>query len=287
MAPSVMLFAWTVPAYNPNSPVDHTWVTTYDNRVHPYPTDADVIAAGEYYWYCWGSFHPTGGTPVDPTGFIGQQAGDLNLAKCLVLPNADSNVVAAARGTIFVYGVDGVCHQLANQVLYATSSGGVRPLTVHNARGYLLSSFIYGTYGLQPAAWASKIASCSATSLVAQRRGPGEVKMASEQGALPEPDEFERRAIELLGAKDPALLSNLLHLRADVNRFAARAWPGTGQPSAEALNARNQHMFDEAAKLLGPEHFRALFGIEPGTKVDLVDPNVANSAGEIPPPKAR
>ena len=27
-----------------------------------------------------------------------------------------------ARGTIFTYGVDGVCHQLANQAHYATST---------------------------------------------------------------------------------------------------------------------------------------------------------------------
>ena len=287
MAPSVTLFAWTVPAYNPNSPVDHTWITSYDNRVHPYPVIADVVAAGQYFWYCWGSFHPTGGTPVDPTGYIGQQAGDLALAKCLVLPNADSNSVAAARGTIFVYGVDGVCHQLANQVLYSTAGGGISPLTVRKARGYILSNFIYGTYGLQHTAWASKIASCSSTKLVARRTGPGGVTMAEERGVTPEPDEFERRASELLGAKDPALLSNLLRLRADVHRFTAQAWPGTGQPSAEALNARNQHMFDEAAKLLGRENFVALFGIEPGTKVDLVEPEIANSSGEIPPPKAR
>jgi hypothetical protein len=204
-----------------------------------------------------------------------------------VLPNADSNVVAAARGTIFVYGVDGVCHQLANQVLYSTSIGGVPPLTVRNARGYILSSFIYGTYGLQHTAWASKIASCSSTRLMARQGSPGGVTMADERGVAPAPDEFERRAVDLLGAKDPALLTNLLRLRADVHRFSAQAWPGTGQPSAEALNARNQHMFDEAAKLLGPDNFRALFGIEPGTKVDLVEPEIANRAGEIPPPKAR
>ena len=69
----------------------------------------------------------------------------------------DSRSAPAARGTIYVYGVDGVCHQLANQVLYATS--GTR-LTVNKARGYFFSTYLYGTYGLQHAAWASKIASC-------------------------------------------------------------------------------------------------------------------------------
>ena len=64
------------------------------------------------------------------------------LAKCLVAPNANSQTVAAARGTIFTYGIDGVCHQLANQVLYATGIGAVAPLTVRNARGYIASTFL-------------------------------------------------------------------------------------------------------------------------------------------------
>jgi hypothetical protein len=35
---------------------------------------------------------------------------------------------SAEGGTIFTCGVDGVCHQLANQALYATSIGGAAPL---------------------------------------------------------------------------------------------------------------------------------------------------------------
>jgi hypothetical protein len=115
MAPNRTLFAWVVPAFTTGSTVDHIWVTTYDNRTNPYANDQQVAAAGEFYWYCWGSFHATGGTPVNPSGFLGTQVGDLAIAQCLVLPNADSQRVAAARGTIFTYGIDGVCHQLANQ----------------------------------------------------------------------------------------------------------------------------------------------------------------------------
>lgn len=46
----VLLYAWTVPAFTSGSPVDHTWVTTYDNRVTPYPNDAAVAAAHQSYW---------------------------------------------------------------------------------------------------------------------------------------------------------------------------------------------------------------------------------------------
>jgi hypothetical protein len=91
----VLFYAWTVPAFVSGSPVDHTWVTTYDNRVNAYQNDAAVIAAHQFYWYCWGSFHPKGGTPSIPDGFIGSQTGNLALAQCLVQVNADSRTVPA------------------------------------------------------------------------------------------------------------------------------------------------------------------------------------------------
>jgi hypothetical protein len=278
----VLFYAWTVPAFVSGSPVDHTWVTTYDNRVTPYPNDAAVIAAHQSYWYCWGSFHPKGGTPSIPDGFIGSQTGNLALAQCLVQVNADSRTVPAARGTIFTYGVDGVCHQLANQVLYATGTSTVPQLTVRMARGYIASTFIYGTYGLQHAAWASKIAACSGTTLTPS----GVATMTGGAGGPGGPDDFEARASEVLGS-DNTKLRDLLRLRGSVLQFAAQAWPGTGPPSAEALNARNQHMLDEAARLLRPDEFERIFGYSPGQKVDLVDKEITDSAGRTPPPNSR
>jgi hypothetical protein len=272
MAPNIPLYAWAVPAFVPESPVDHTWVTTYDNRVNVYPNVQQVAAAGAFYWYCWGSFHPSGGTPGNPKGFLGQQSGDLALARCLVQPNADSQVVPAARGTIFTYGIDGVCHQLANQVLYCTGSAGVAPLTVRNARGYMASVFVYGTYGLQHAAWWNQILRCGGRPI----QVPGGPAMVAAEGgptAVP-PDDFEARAREVLGSDDPKLLGDLLALRADVHRFAAQRWPGFAAPDAQTLNARNQHLLDQAARMLGPEKFEKIFGFPPGLKVDLVDPKM-------------
>jgi hypothetical protein len=267
MAPIIKLSAWVVPAFSSGSPVDHTWVTTYDNRQTVYPDVSQVAQAGESYFYCWGSFHPRGGTPGNATGYLGEQNGDLQLAKCLVKPNADSRTDAAGRGTIFTYGVDGVCHQLANQVLHATGIGGAKPLTVRNARGYMASTFVYGTYGLQSSAWANKLVSCGAPS----------ASLTAPTGAMTMPglpDDFETRAREVLGSEDPKLLSDLLTLRADVHRFAAQKWPGFTSPSAAALNARNQHLIEQAAKLLGPQKFTAIFGFAPDQKIDLVDPDV-------------
>jgi hypothetical protein len=267
MARMVKLYAWVVPAFSSGSPVDHTWVTTYDNRQIVYPNDSQVTQAGESYWYCWGGFCPSGGTPNNQTGYLGEQSGDLSVAQCLVKPNADSRTDAAARGTIFTYGVDGVCHQLANQILYATAIGSTSPLTVRNARGYIASTFIYHTYGLQHAAWANKIASCGAPSspLVA-------AKGAMAMPGLP--DDFEKRAREVLGDENPKLLADLLTLRSETTRFAAQKWPGFTPPNAATLNARNQYLLEQAARLLDREKFIAIFGFEPGQKIDLVDPNI-------------
>jgi hypothetical protein len=274
-------YAWAVPAFISESPVDHTWVTTYDNRVTHYPNDQAVAAAGQSYWYCWGSFHASGGVPGNPTGLLGQKAGDVVFATCLVRPNADSRTTAAARGTIFTYGIDGVCHQLANQVLYATGTGGSLPLTVSAARGYMASVFIYGTYGLQHAAWANKLATCGGSPVAATaRRGRGAVSRRPRKGVMTgAPDDFEARARSVLGKSHPEKLAELLSLRADTIRFAAQRWPGLSAPGAETLNARNQHLIDQAAALLRADHFRKIFGLEPGTKLTLVDPNMLASDG--------
>jgi hypothetical protein len=274
--PAVTLYAWATPAFVTGSPFDHTWVTTYDNRQHHYPNAGAVAAAGEDCWFCWGSYHATGGTPGNPTGTLGQRAGNLALARCLVQSNADSRSAPAARGTIYVYGVDGVCHQLANQVLYAT---GATHLTVRNARGYAASSFLYGTYGLQHSAWAGKIASCaslvpgaSASNMAGGTRGV--LKMPGL------PDDFEDHAREILGRDDPELLAKLLALKAEVQVFLAQKIPGIQPPNAETLNARNQHLLDEAARLLGAERFEQVFGFPAGERINLVDPSIAERPAE-------
>ena len=93
-------YAWAVPAFIDESPVDHTWVTSYDNRKQIYPDIAAVIAGKHDYWYCWGDYHAKGGTPGNASGFLGSQGGDLGLSRCLAQSNADCSSTFAARGTI-------------------------------------------------------------------------------------------------------------------------------------------------------------------------------------------
>lgn len=259
-------FAWSVPAFFQGSLVDHTWVTTYDNENKHYANIGQVIAAGENCWFCWGSYHPQGGVPGNPSGALGNQSGSLTLAKCLVKPNADSRQDAAARGTIFTYGIDGVCHQLANQVLYATRRPTAAPLTVKLARGYTFSTLIYSTYGLQHAAWNAKILSCGGVPPSARPQIQGGATVTGL------PDDFETRAREVL-VEDRELLAELLKLKSEIQTYTALRVPGFEPPTPAALNLRNQHFLDQVALLLGDEKFLKLFGFPAGTIVNLVDPD--------------
>ena len=282
MAAPPILYAWAVPIVAQGAPWDHTWVTSYDNTVHAYRGIAAVVAAKQDYWYCWGTFHARGGTPVLPHGSLGSQNGDIILARCLVASNADCSISFAARGTIFSYGIDGVCHQLANQVLYATGLGGARPLTVSRAGGYWLSSGIYGAYGLQNVAWRRKIATCTAVAASPPARGPsgargrhptGSGPKMSEDFAPAPPDEFEEHVATVLGAGRLPLAGQLLALRAKFQSAAAADAHLSAAPTTEELNARNQRFLDDAAKLLGDKDFYAVFGVKAGTSVNLVLPD--------------
>ncbi|MBL8589844.1 MAG: hypothetical protein JNK46_15030 [Methylobacteriaceae bacterium] len=262
------LYAWAAPAFVSGAPVDHTWVTDYDNRSVAHGNVGQVVAAGAHYWFCWGSFHSTGGTPAIANGLLLSRKGNLPTAICLVLPNADSRLAAPARGTIFSYGVDGVCHQLANQVLFAC--GGSPPI-VSSARGYAASAFLYGDYGLQHSAWAAKIASCSAPrrSVAGGRRAAAGIARSTPMGPDMQ-DEFEKRAQAALGGSEPERLQRLLALRerAQVGMRSMVA-QRTGL-DVEGLNARNQAVLNEAAQLLTAAQFQEIFGFAPGEKINLV-----------------
>lgn len=264
----ITFYAWATPAFISESPVDHTWVTTYDNRVNCYKTIQAVISANALLWYCWGSFHPQGGTPENPSGYLGSQVGNLAIAQCLVAANLDSTTNPAARGTIFTYGVDGVCHQLANQVLYATNSG-IKPLKVALARGYHASSFIYGDYGLQHLAWQNKNRTCSGSEI--STTNPMGVSAVNTN-----PDEFAVHVKTILGDDQQDLVIQLLALRdeAQAQRADVRLFQSGQQAQADALNQRNQKFIDNAAELLGAELFEKVFGYPPTQRINLVDPEI-------------
>lgn len=271
------LYAWATPAFSSDSPVDHTWVTDYDNRIDPYANITDVENAQANYWYCWGVFHIQGSSSEQPQGYLGSATGDFALAQCLCLSNMTSDSIPPhnrpnACGTIYYYGLDGVCHQLANQVLWATGGTGTTTLTVALARGYRASSFIYGTYGILHHDWKANISHCAAA--------PSPPSSPSAVTTMDANDDFAihaGRALAALNASDK--LAPLLALRESVReeQLAQReaVLNGVEMPSAEALNTRNQAYFQRAAALLSSEEFEAVFGFAPNRTIDLVDPTIA------------
>lgn len=266
----VTLFAWCCPAYTSSSTVDHTWVTTYDNRATRHPDVHAVVSAGDDFWFSWGVFHDKGGTPKHADGLLGSASGSRPLAQCLAKPNIDCTADTKARGTIFTYGWDGVCHQLTNQILYAVTA--IPRLTVVAARGYMASSYIYGTYGRQGASWAAQVSACSGPAPMASGSSGTGGAVARLQ------DDFEMRARTVLGRDDPALFERLMGLRAESQARLSRPMTADGLPDAAALNKRNQMLLDEAAKLLGPRRFEEVFGFPADQRVDLVDPAIARGA---------
>lgn len=115
---------------------EHTWVTTYEpvNNNPPNPEDGE-------YWYCNGSCHLT--QPANGASrLLCQGEGDEEFAKCIGKPNDEHATLRS-----FEYRKDGLCHQMANRLLYATISVHDEPLKVENAKGYNMSVTFYGEYG--------------------------------------------------------------------------------------------------------------------------------------------
>jgi hypothetical protein len=266
---AVTLYAWAVPAYFQGSVVDHTWVTTYDSRVTVHPTISDVLAAGEHYWYSWGSFHAKGGTPPIPDGFLASGSANLPYACCLCKPDVDSNVDPAARGTIFNYGRDGVCHQLANQILWSTGQSGMSPASVRLARGYWFSNAIFGTYGKQHAAWASRKLQCASSS--------GSNTMNTGH-ADPDVDDFQEHLQATLKGQgaDDKIKSLMNHRRAFMVQVERMQYapPGGDMPSASELNQLYSSFLRDAASILGERDFELVFGEPPQDEMNVVDPTI-------------
>ena len=266
------LWAWATPAPYEHSPVDHTWVTDYDNRVDEPPQNvAEVIAAAGNYWFCWGAFHARGESREVSQGFLGSMPRSIALANCLARSNAPSASDKPTCGTIRLYGIEGVCHQLANQVLWATASATHPPLTVGSARGYGASIFFYGTYGLQHHAWTSRKTSCGKAPTTPPN---GSASTTMSGSPSPTDDEFAEKAATVLakGAADnklPALLA--------LRRQAQEKLLGTQREtinSANALNEMHRFFLTRAATLLNDAEFADIFSVAKTDipNVELVDP---------------
>lgn len=249
------LFVWVKPAGVKGSPVDHTWVTTYDSRQVMYNTVADVLNAKEHYWYCKGFFHLLGVSTSYSDGCILEVP--IHAASfCLVGPN-----IRAEAGTIHVYGLDGVCHQVSNQILYPTGRN------VRAARGYKLSTAIFGTFGRQWDEWQAQIVNCQANAIQTQRR-------------VPDKSLLLRRAQYAFGTDSPIpmqldVLRNIMLDDIDTIGYAVRGQNETIEERVTKLNYRISTFLNEVANIVQNDAFYySAFGLHKNEEVNIIDPEL-------------
>jgi hypothetical protein len=267
------LHAWANPLGVAGQFADHTWATSYDAP--------SSCAPGPEYWYSWGSCHATGsGTTARE---LGRAPADLGVARCICQPDLESYRFVAgdpAHGGIDFYGISGVCHQLSNRILFATALGGADPLTVSGAHAYPVSRFVYGTYGSDTAEWAARKTRCLAAAAAAPTPAAAMMRMASTTMTLDDDlkamfgeqfhRDYSRTAFEQIRQLRRTFFDEKQRLdRATMSRRLLHR-----QYAQQVNDLLNAYLL-RAAGILGDRGYRTLFGIPPGERVDLVDPDVA------------
>lgn len=256
------LYAWVTPAFiSKGSPVDHTWVTSYDSQSVIYSDIASIVNANHSFWYCWGSFH-TKGKPTLPISTV---VTAHSAALCLVDPNNPNS-----HGTIQWYGIDGVCHQVANQVLYATSDSKTgKPKTVSGARGYKLSSAIFGTYGRREQLWRQARIRCRiAPSSVWE--GKASVSILCQRLTWNLKCRVNDEPVKTLEIERRNLLMEI-----DRIGFSSKASANDVNSIVDQLNKRiNRYLGFAREHLNNEDVFRRVFGLNSKEWIDLIDPQL-------------
>lgn len=245
------LYSWAHGlSFAPN--FDHTWVTTYPFVNGQYKT-IDDRPAGSSYWYCWGEYHDSGNGGVDhePNGALDEAPADLAVAGRIVEANVAppkppiGSTSDSQDGSITFYAVDGVCHNVANQVLFASGSATVEPQRVTDARGYHVSTFFYTNYGLNKSGWNALRKACAPSVTV-----PGDDFDAWFFATLGSKVGFER-GLAVAGVRGAAHLG-LRELHRHVSDMTAdEVWAAIAGINLAALVG--------VEKILGKEDFLALF----------------------------
>lgn len=259
------LYAWVSPAFMPPgtwSPVEHTWVTSYHSLRTPCQDINAVKSTGENYWYCFGGFHPG-----SSRRHIAYCSSTLGLEHCLVGANDPKS-----SGTIVDYGIDGVCHQVANQVLYANSAQHTWK-TVQRAKGYPISSAIYGTYGRHEEAWMAQRLTC-AVSAASYRPS---ISTLTSRAARVLKVSHRHTVVHVLESVRQNLLKQI-----DAIGYRPRQLHESVEMRVEEINAQINNFLKEAAHVLAQELnkqeadvvFQKIFGIAPHERIYLLDPNL-------------
>ena len=275
--PTPTLYSWANPIAGVGNIVDHTWVTSF--------AAGSQCPPPQNYWYSWGGCHETGpGTAAKP---LATHAADLAVAKCLCTSDLGEYLPpnSPSHGGIDLYGIDGVCHQLSNRILWAATKGTGDPVTVEGAKGYGVSRWVFGMYGVNLAEWQQRIARCTAAA--APPAAPGTPVAMAMMAAAPRTLNADLAAMvreklgpEVASAKAERVMlvrNNVLAAKARLDRDVRR---GAIPPRefAERTNELINRGLAQVAATLTPEEYQRLFGIPPGEKIAVVDPAIAEQS---------
>ena len=225
-------------------------LNAYDIRTNNYSDIDQVISAQESYWYCKGDFHSHG-------DFIGKINYSSPYANCLVTPNNSIN----GNGSIIRYGIDGVCHQVSNQVLYR-SKNPLNNLRVDKARGYKLSSLIFETYGLNKDMWQQNKINCLSNTFTKNQKSLLMIRA----------NEFARKHnINMNIIKDLENRRLMLLTSLESEGTAIRGITESVNQRVEKMNLLIREYTITASNLINNDFYKYIFGIEPGVRIDIID----------------
>jgi len=238
------MYAWAQPIKPTDVPIasniDHTWVSTFETKVDPNAQpDSPPGEQPEHFWYCWGVGHNVA------SHALGHKVGNIAAANCIspsnTHPHAPGSDYSAISGSIEYYSLDGVCQTVANQILTATGNDFDEPMRVKQAKGYPLTTFFFGTYGLNDKLWKDICRRC-----IPNVRLPG--------------DDFLPFMYEFV--TDTEKQRKLLDIRAEARRRMADIRAKVVEedyPYLDDVAEGNGKALMEALELLGWDVFKKLF----------------------------
>lgn len=246
------LYVWKRPVKG--SRLDHTMVTDYATfSMEPIPA--------VNYWYCWGVAHNTGDR-------FNSKEADLDLAICISTPNVHPDDHAGILGP---YGFHGVCHQVANRVLYATKSDTNRPITVDGAHGYIFSKYLYGEYGTGTPGWEHHLSICGGSTTMTIDDG-GNGGMAIFSPIEKDLTDAQKKSLFLIHDE---LLSEKKILEDRVMGEEIN-----GEEFANQVNQLMTTKMREIAKIIGDAAYEQIFKQSPDEPVAVMDPEIAMAETE-------
>jgi hypothetical protein len=240
------------------------------------------------YFDCWGNHQ----SPTEGAGILRFTCqGVYEVADCY-----RRNIVAVKdTAGIGVYGVNGVCHQTANLFLYSTG----RAITLADGvKGYGASVLAYGIYGdfnpfnlpaqqLFLKLWKSTVYD-PCYEKYRKRRHPGNelfqrleqlYKTATKKKLFMKPHEMIHREAALLAEQgipeiDTAIFKDI-HLDFLKEKHSLIDTGLKGRRLAEKINDLAAEFQKALAVRIGYQAYEKLTGVEAGTTVSLVDPDIA------------